>query len=70
MPRHGPAQPAGQKDYQERSVPRHTLKGAPTDAAHHDIGDGALNRSVPADLTKVELRERTSGSDRDVPAGE
>jgi len=48
MPQQGPAQPAGREDFQERSVPRHTPEGAPTDAAHQDAGDGALTGSVPA----------------------
>jgi hypothetical protein len=65
MPQHGPAQPAGREDYQERSAPRHTPEGAPTDAAHQDAGDGALTGSVPAGLTTDELRDQASGSGRD-----
>ncbi|MFL5255463.1 MAG: hypothetical protein ACJ8AI_21725 [Rhodopila sp.] len=65
MPQHGPAQPAGREDYQERSAPRHTPEGAPTDAAHQDAGDGALTGSVPAGLTTDEQRDQASGSGRD-----
>jgi len=63
LPQHGPAQPAGRDRPSEPPAPRHTEGGAPTDAAHQDVGDGTLTGSVPAGLSRDELLER-SQSDR------
>lgn len=49
----------------EQPEPRHTPGGAPTDAAHQDVGDGSLTGSVPAGLTVEELLERSRTSGRD-----
>jgi hypothetical protein len=68
LPQYGPAQPSGRDPVGEAEAPRHTPGGAPTDAAHQDIGDGALTGSVPAGLTTDELRERARDTSRDVGA--
>lgn len=49
----------------QRTGPRHTQQGAPTDAAHQDAGDGALTGSVPAGLTREEFAERARNAGRD-----
>lgn len=43
----------------------HTDRGAPTDAAHRDAGDGSLTGSTPAGLTVDELLEQAEGGKTD-----
>lgn len=46
----------------------HTGQGAPTDAAHRDVGDGSLTGSIPAGLTADELMKSTK-SDKSSDGG-
>ena len=43
----------------------HTDKGAPTDEAHLDAGDGSLTGSTPAGLTVDELLEQARSDKTD-----
>lgn len=49
---------------------QHTDQGAPTDAAHEEAGDGSLNGSTPAGLTRDQLLEKARDQDRDDPGSE
>ncbi len=42
---------------------KHTDKGAPTDAAHKEAGDGSTDGAVPAGLTVEELLKRAEAGD-------
>lgn len=42
----------------------HTSRGAPTDTAHRDAGDGSLTGAIPAGLTSDELKQ---AADSDQP---
>ena len=48
--------------------PLHTATGAPTNAAHADVGDGTLVGSVPAGLTPDEMTE-IANQDQAVESG-
>ncbi|MFC0406944.1 hypothetical protein [Roseomonas elaeocarpi] len=54
------AQPGAEQGEADRD---HTQGGAPKDSAHEDAGDGALTGSVPAGLSREELR-RVAESDK------
>lgn len=41
--------------------PLHTDSGAPTNAAHENVGDGTLTGSVPAGLTPEQLLDLAEG---------
>ena len=61
------------KDAQSRPEPaggdrNHTKGGAPKDSAHQEAGDGALTGSVPAGLSREELR-RVAESDKTDDSG-
>lgn len=49
----------------DKTDPKTTEHGAPTDAAHQQAGDGSLTGSVPAGLTPEELEERAKQGGRD-----
>lgn len=44
---------------------KHTGRGAPTDEAHQDAGDGTLTGSTPAGLTVDELLEQANSDKPD-----
>lgn len=44
---------------------KHTDRGAPTDGAHQDVGDGSLTGSTPAGLTVDELLDQANSGKSD-----
>jgi hypothetical protein len=60
-----PPKPAAKPDPDTPRKPTHTPEGAPTDDGHAEAGDGTLSGSVPAGLTREQLREEAEGDKTD-----